>query len=189
MFARHNLYKFIVYENQMSRILPLLFVGGRLSVWYDSNHSIRRQVKGDTWHGHVLCARRYQVAAKRRNERAASMVARVTVKLSRRMCVSGEAKHKSRPNCKTNTRSWVKCRVRRDIDTRTRKSRVSSSFASFYRDMSYRNYAFYYWYSEIHFAFISRDIFLLYLLRILRKHRHFVFFFFTRILSSCVENW
>lgn len=96
-------------SNQMSRILPLLkarlSVGGRLSVWYDSNHSIRRQVKGDTWRGHVLCTRRYQVAAKRRNERAASMAARVTVKLSRRMCVSGEAKHKSRPNCKTNTRS------------------------------------------------------------------------------------
>ena len=49
----------------------------------------------------------------------------------------GEAKHISKPNCKTNTRGWVKCRVRRDIDTYSRKSRffLVVSFAFYHRDI------------------------------------------------------
>jgi len=70
-----------------------------------------------------------------------------------------EAKHKSRPNCKTNTRGWVKCRVRRTIDICPWKFRFFSwSFLSFRLYLSPRaifnqNYSFCYWYSEIHYVY------------------------------------
>lgn len=131
----------------------------RLSVQWNSNHSIRRQVKGDTWRGHVLYI--LVVTKWPRNDETREPLLWRRVSRLNWVGGCGEAKHKSRPNCKTNTRGWVKCRVRRDIDTRSRKSRFFSSSLSFrsrlFTAMSYRNYAFYYWNSEIHFAFISRD--------------------------------
>lgn len=108
----------------------------RLSIRYDFNHSIRCQVKSGTWRRHVLYVRRYQVAAKRRNATRESLPWR-RVSWLNWVGGRGEAKHKSKPNCKTNTRGWVKCRVRRDIDTHSRKSRffLVVSFAFYRRDV------------------------------------------------------
>jgi len=96
----------------------------------------------------AIRTRRYQVAAKRWNATRAPLPWR---RVSRLNWVGGrgEAKHKSKPNCKTNTWSWVKCRVRRDIDTHSSEiSLLSPSFflSHFIIAMSYRNYVFCYWY-------------------------------------------
>lgn len=76
---------------------------------HDSDHSIRRQVKGRHVARTRACVRaclyarpsRYQVAAKRRNVERRRRVSRL--KSSGRR-PAGKAKHKSAPNCKTNTR-------------------------------------------------------------------------------------